>query len=379
MSDLVKDVLRERAEVGPAHVDLADIMRQGDRRIRRRRLVTAACAAGTAVVLAATLMAPRVFDSSQPPADRLPARFAEPRLLYAVGGDGGTRIHYGDAVIETEVPVDAFVATDYGFVLTTATGNVWFTDGEDSDQIGEAVLGGGQLHSLVQVDDREPFAAWIEAEDEADGEQVPELVVYDTHQRREVARVAASETAVDSDPKAVVAVDGGAVYWHDGESLVRYEVATGESTVLAGSGEAWIWDVADGFILHRLPMMKPLENVLGRTIGSGRRLTGISPWAELSPDARYALDGSRVIDTRTNRTVQLQLPARYPDDSSVTAAGWSGNRTFILRKEASQDVENGIIPVAILTCRLPSGTCVKALETPVTDPGPVLPGYGGSR
>ena len=163
-------------------LDVADLIGQGETRLRRRRLAAVLGSAAAAVVvviafaLAAALNGP-VKRSDGPPVDHpspSPTELSPPpapnvrELLYvdvARSHNEGT-FHFGDRAITSD---DAFVFTDVtddGFVYTSRN-DLWFSDGESPVQIGSHVCGlprngiRHQAQDAVITGDAGSLVAWF--------------------------------------------------------------------------------------------------------------------------------------------------------------------------------------------------------------------------
>ncbi len=229
------DLLRRLGDqVSPPPLEaLRDTARRRDRRTAAVSAIAAA-AVVAALVVSTGVLAPDDHPSPQPiepPADRSrPLTFAE-----------GSTIHYGDRTLEAEAPVVELDLTDDGVGFRTDDGRIWFSDGTAAQQVGDLGetgpgYGGGVWPLLVRPSwmlsaNTGSRLVWFEFA--APGE--PEVVVYDTGQRAEVAR---DPVALGLGHHAVPALlSERYVYWYqDPESgempedtgKVRYDPETGE-------------------------------------------------------------------------------------------------------------------------------------------------------
>jgi hypothetical protein len=282
--------------------------------------------------------------------------FAERRPTYAVDDV----IYYGKTPLDVGERVESFVQTDDGFVYATMDGQVHLADGTTNTVIGRTSPDGLYL----KADDTGSMVAWVEF---SEGE-APELVVYDTARRKEVARTDEGtrpdmQSYRDTDSVYVYAVDDGTVYWRNADGVVALDVASGTTELLlAGAGAFDISDVADGHFAHvsrewegedtPLRVSTDLEHP-SRPLPSG--------WeGYLSPGARYVstdqADELTVFDVATREDVT-------PDTSGyqfVAAYAWLDDNTVTLI--GIERLGTGSQPIDVLTCDVPEGTCAIAAE-----------------
>jgi hypothetical protein len=223
MTGLLNDVMHDRADtLGAPDLDLDAIIVDGARRVRRRRVVTGLGAAAVAATVAVGgLAVPSLLRNVGDLGPAAPAFERGPAWAL------GSKVHVGTRVVDVGREVASFVQTDDGIVFTSPDSRVRLWDGARAETIGKAE---GQR---LRADDTGSLVAWVELAE--DGH--PQYVVFDTAERSEVARVddqAAGASLEPSDGGAqVFAVDDGAAYWRHDADLVRYDVATGEETVVS--------------------------------------------------------------------------------------------------------------------------------------------------
>jgi hypothetical protein len=367
MTGLLRETMREQVDAQtPPTIDVETLVRAGERRVRRSRLTTGLAAAGVAGILAiGTVLAPQLGGSTSTPgggqvagqgSEEVAAPFAERRPTYAVGGT----IHYGDNAIRVGKPIESFVQTDDGFVFATADGEIHLADGETTENIGRTHRDGLYL----EADDSGSLVAWMEF---TTG-KAPELVVYDTAERDEVARTDEGtrpemQSFRDTDAAYVYAVDDGTVYWRNAEGVTALDVVTGRSELLlSGAGTFDIADVANGLFAHQM-FEEENEGSTGLYVSThlarpGQALpTGWSGY--LSPDARYVAvdqaDDAAVYDTATHADVT-------PDAAGYEFAAvyaWLDDTTLTMM--AIEEL-GGAQPIDILECTVPKGTCTVAAD-----------------
>jgi hypothetical protein len=375
MTGLLRDTMNERADAaGHPHLDLGAIIEDGDRRVRRRRVAaTGAIAVAAAAVVAAVAFTPAALDSNseQPPAVGAPdGPFAQDLPTYAVG----SQIHYGDDVLRLGYQVRSFVQTDAGFAYSAPEGQVMFTDGQDEHQIGTTDSTGTQL----AADDSGPYVAWLDPT----GSAGPEFVVYDTDKGEEVARTA---EGIAADPQAqndintmaaVIAIDGGAVYWHDSVGVQAYDIASGEiTTVQAGADANWLDDVENGVLTHQRDLhyrgdAGSQEIVVGADASAGRGFAYFSH-GYLAPDARHVAlfggDQTEIHDVSTGADV---TPPHH-NYGLVYFGQWIDGDRFTLHAFPGATPSGATID--LLSCSVSAQTCeVAAHDIGGTGRDPVI-------
>jgi hypothetical protein len=362
MSDVLRGVLKDRSDdVLPFAFDVENLVSQAESRRRRTRVVHAVgVVALVAAIVGAVALGPGLRPDPEPAAP--PARFAEPKLLYALGDV----VHYGGESFETGLEVNRGLArTDYGFVLVHGK-EVWFSDGTEREKIGR--IADAQVAQSVISDAEGRLVAWVGP----DGDGQGEVVVYDSR-LGEVAGRLGGMMNLGSVPQ-LIAIDDGAVYWRRpggrvDDPLLRYHVSTGEQTELQGPAEAIAADVAGGTVAYYAPSPGP-GRLLVDAPGSRSRIGGVFFPADLSPDGSFVVasrkSGTAVFDAGTADEIALHLPQGFAAHQFL---GWVDGNTF-----AFWDGDRR----AVLSCEAPTGNCVVALR----DPGdavavwfPQFPGY----
>ena len=372
MTGLLKDTLREQAEGQTTpRFDVDAIAAAGNRRARHRRAAVGSVAVAAVALTAFTV--PRLLGTAGTTGADAPvagqgreaaAAFVERRPTYAVGGV----IHYGRTQIDVGRPIETFVQTDDGFVLTTKNGDVWLADGEGSERVGHSG------NSRLRADDTGSLVAWVDAAD--DGH--PQYVVFDTSSRKEAARVDDNAAGPSREPEdrgaEVFAVDDGAAYWRTHEGLVRFDVAEGTSKVLERRTLDFIVDVANGHFAHKVWEADGGSSGIRVSTDLAHPAPPLPSTHDsglLSPDGGYIAveDGSpdemAVYDTVTRDEVTpktgyaFAAPYGWLDDDTLTMIG-------IKHLE-------GTMPIDILECSIAEGTCEVVAEAVSTydESGPV--------
>ncbi|MFY9915352.1 MAG: hypothetical protein WAK18_11840 [Nocardioidaceae bacterium] len=340
MSELLKDVMNDRAvAAGGPHLDLDAIVSNGNKRIRRNRVMVGVVA--TAAVIAAVFAVPAVVDRDSlgqrnlQPATTKPA-FATRTTSWAVD----TTIYYGDDAIDVSPhTVTSLVQTDYGFVFTAVQGDhsgVYWTDAVTTKRIGETNQVAG---TILAADDSGPYVEWVDT----DAKPLPEFVVFDTSTGKEVARTSEGNIIPPDQTDEFVlpvvhAIDGETAYWHSSAGTVAYDLRSGnQQVVMPGTGPSYLFDVANGLFGHA--SFDDQASAVTTTM-SGRKpiIQGVNP--VLSPDGTYVAttwqQTLRISDVATQRDVtpaardyQTLLLTQWIDDTTYAAVGTTGDNIFI--------------------------------------------------
>jgi len=338
------------------------------RSARRRRAVEAAGGAAAVVVAVvvgiALLIGPTgSHQDNAPPISRSTTvnatTQAEPttrKLVYVDGFWPMRRIHVGDQTVDIsdQLPprdkendewgmVFLQVSGD-GVVLLTHDGRIWFTDGDDVVRIGQTgsdtrIITLGALKTGMSGS----LAAWV---DETRGS--PEMVVYDTTQREELARI---PCPLCGEPE----VAGTHVYWAQNGTASR-DLTT-------------MFDPVDGRA-RRVPARAYAEDLASQPralivgdarsqgqveIALGREFLGVD--GHLVPLADSAQAGvpvyTKAWDTGSGKQLDLRLPAAY-DGQAFRVFDWLDDDRIAL--EAHNDRSPDRVR-DLLVCRISTGGC----------------------
>ena len=349
MNGMLRDLLNERADAADSpDLDLGDLIAQGERRVssRRRRVALGGTAAAVALTVAASLaLAQFGDDRTSPPAgpptstptgtvDVQPETTGSRPLTYGVGAT----IHYGDRVIEAaEDPDGLYVFDDGLWFLTgenegTSTTHLYYTDGSSEPvEIARGIerVTPGEIGSLL---------VWQGGDD---------VVIYDTHVRREVARVPLNGQRLGN---PIIPLED-AVYWReyddsaesisDGRS-VRYDVSAGTRTRVSRATE---------------------RAAEARAAGSPLLVVGSADSAEdfNVVDSGLEVDTSRqgtpppVFVAATGQRLRVSVPDGY-DGESVGVFQWLDDDRFALVVQGTAGI--GYVPTGdLLVCRISAGQC----------------------
>ncbi len=362
MTGLLTDLLHDQAEsLSAATFDSERIIRDGNRRVARRRVGVVAAGAAAAVVAGFAIPAVLPGDTGGP--DKSVIRvsdspfagaFADHQPTYAVG----SVIHIGGLAFDVGTKIRAFVPTDVGVVFSDAAGTVWAADGVDVVEVGET------QKKYPQLKAGGTYAAWVEP----NGDAAPVFAVLDQTSGEVVRDTLGSAPGMGllsdtEDPALIYAIDGDEVYVRSAPGVSRWHPESGFQEYLqSDSGEDGafeITDVKNGVIAYR-PGTSPGESDGGPSFRVGPDLfTGkeLNLWNgyTLSPDGRYLLgeresDVVQVFDVTTGETVL----GSDPGYDYFAGYAWIDNDTYAaLGMTQPWDTT----PVDVLTCEV-GGVCV---------------------
>ncbi len=295
MTGLLQDTMHDRADALDApELDVAAMLRDGDRQVRRRRAGFVGAAAASLVVVAG-IAVPALLSGGGGDVD-VTAPVVSYDLAYAVGGT----IHDGTRTVETDLSITALVQAPSGYVVVDRRGRVSTVLDGEPQQVG--LLADPDRGRLVSDDD---VVAWVDAA----GAGTLSVLDLATGDRVDVAvadlpgePVSATPGSLGSVAADIAAVDGRTVYLTDSRGVLAWDPLDGDDPVLLPAPEGTgvqVLQVEDGEILHVARTAEPQE-VDGTTtmvqveelrVGSdlvdARALPGTG--GTLSPDGRRAV------------------------------------------------------------------------------------------
>lgn len=369
MTGLLKDVLHDRADsLDAPDLDVAAMLRDGDRRVARRRAGLVGLTAASLVVAAAITLPALLSD------DARDAEVTAPVVSYDLAYAVGSTIHDGARTVETDVSISALVQGPSGYIVADRQGRVHTVVDGESTQVGR--LADTDLGRLVSDDD---VVAWVDAADAgtlsvldlATGERVD--VPVDAFPGEPVSRDAGR---VGGGGAHVAAVDGRTVYVTDARGVMAWDALDGEDPVLlpASAGvEVEVLDVQDGVVLQVARAFEPRETNgsttmvqvdelrAGPDLQDTRSLPGSG--GDLSPDGRLAVLYDRVsrrnapsyyttvVGDVSGDTWTSVAPRRY---DSVTAHRWLDADTLAATAWTSTD---DFFRQDLLTCEAGTAEC----------------------
>jgi len=361
--------LRRAVDSVPApDLDVADLVRRGGLRRRRRRagLIVSAAAAVAIAVSGATILAER-DDRAAPPVDRphrtdtnpAPERTpAQRRLVYAdvdnYGIDhGGTgKVHVGTSAIDTGVQVAWLDATDDGAVVTTSSGQIFFTDGSTVREIGTLGLqanGGYRAGGLVRTGHTGSLAAWFDSSDN----KTAMLVVYDTSKEEVVARQRVPHCTYGCTVQVLV---GDRIYWnHQGVGYGQTDLRDARVfDLLSGTDSLGTADTLDADVRATGRGL-----VLGQA-SSGRAVISTEFFAQ--DGVLVSRDGRDVFDLATGRPLTMHLPKAFGDGTLFDLVQWLDDDRFVLLGGGIEGTRRS----ELLVCRASLERCDPAAPSPAS-------------
>jgi hypothetical protein len=286
MRKLLTDEVRD-LPTAPIPVDA--VINDGRRRLWRHR--AAGGTATFAAVAALALVAPSIVGGGEDSGGNgAPAASGVVDPKAATYSTGST-IHDGDRRIDVSPhEVASFVQTDDGFVFVGQEDDVYFTDGESVERIGD-----GNWAGHLEADDIGSYVGWVDYRAIPDP---PEYVVYDTSTRSEVMRWVDEDGGPSGQGEhttEVVDIDGDLAYVRDSQGFVAWNLTEGTSERIAATVDPhWLWGVADGQLAHVERDGRGRYLVVSEDPRADRPRVPIG-WeavgAELSPTGRYVVTG----------------------------------------------------------------------------------------
>ena len=344
--------------------DLDAIVRNGDRSVRRRRILAGSAALGVvaAMTAGAVLLTDRDGD------DR--AGFANDAFTTDVPmWTVGSTLHTPDHTWDLGVDVLAVARTTAGIAYVGDDSGVYVFSGGTPDRVGTAAVNDGP--SLV-ADADGTKVGWVEG---TKGDR--SFVVHDLA-TGEDDRFAAEPDPSRGEPwnlSLFLSIDGSTAYWLDGRGTTRTDLDTGTTRVV-GDADAptLVISAQDGWTVRWI------EDDSGGDLGTdvadadGRVVLGHEDAGSvggLSPGARWAasLDEALVWDLTTREQVALDVEADGGDSIAYHVLDADTGRVL---SEDGAEAES----VRLSRCELPAGTCTEITQVEITG-GPVaLPSFG---
>jgi len=370
MTGLLKDAMHDRADdLDAPDLDVAAMLRDGDRLVRRRTagIVGGAVAAVVALIAGITVPTMLAGDARDPDV-------ASPVVSYDLAYAVGSTIHDGSRTVETDVAISGLVQAPSGYVVVDRRGRVHtFVDGE-SREVGR--LADADRGRLVSDDD---VVAWVDA---ADGGTVSVLDLA-TGDRADVPvsdlpgePVSPDAGSIDSVGADIAAVDGRTVYLADARGVLAWDVLDDEDPGLLpapDSVDVQVLAVEDGEILQVARTFEPQE-VDGATTMTQVEELRVGPdlvdtlgvpgtGGVLSPDGQRAVlstrvsppDGFSYYETVVGDVDGSSWTSVAPEGyDSVFGYQWLDADTFAMAAGVSTDTS---AREDLLTCEAETATC----------------------
>lgn len=353
MTDLLTELMHDKADsLGAPDLDVLAMVREGNRRVRRRR--SAVSGAGVAAAVVAAIVVPRMLtidpDAARElePAPAPASAFATPQPAWATG----SIVHVGDEQFDVGHRVSTLFVTTAGIVFADDSGTVYASHWTGAPtEIGTADLSYGHL-----VGDRSR-AGWI---DHPHG-SAPAFMVYDqaTGQMEQATYDTAGEGATEYHP-SLFAIDGDDVYLRDARGVIRWDLDTGDQTLLGRPQGAEIQDVKAGVIAHTLPSEDALSSssvsfYAGTDFGTGGPLD-VTQNGALNPSGTRLLGvgsdgGAVIVDTASGEIASPEVPG-YNEPSPYD---WVDDDTYVATATKSTGTTD---EKDLLTCDIGGGCTV---------------------
>lgn len=352
-----------------------EVLRETARRRTRRNVVgSLAAAAVVAIVAVAPLVV--TFDRSmpEPAGPPYPVSTTHP-LTYALGAT----VHYGDRTVDAPAEVVELDVTDAGVVVRTADGRIWFTEGEVLEQVGTLGERGPAYANpdfpfltswgFVVSDNVGTRAAWLEFPQPGE----PELVVFDTENAEETARVS---LGVKPGSYALLSdVTDRYGYWYSlpevGEEPFpdqRVDLATGATQEVSEEEYAADQPGPDTprtmMISHADPEQGEPPNYRWIQPATMRQFDVRA--GRVEPQGLFPLDAR---DGGTGQKFEFEAPEGYPNAAPGFLVQWLDDNTVVIVQERGADVD-------LLECRHSTRACILAETLPGTA---VLPEANGQQ
>jgi len=354
VTGLLKDLMHDRADhLAPRAIDLEAITRNGERRIRRRRIVGGASALTAAVAL--TALAPVVFEGGSDGDDRNRIAVSEAASLTWAEGEV---IHVGEQAYDIGHDVHAFVATSDGYVVVDPDGAVWSWTGGPAERVGTTRDDG----SAVLVSDG-GWAGWIGSDSQE--------YVFLNQSTGTLQRAPVSTRVGESDEDRLLAIDGTTAYVSDQRGVVTIDLDSGEAVVIGPwKPGSEIADVEGGLILHTFRGDDGEDlTVASRELAKKEPTLGVRG-GDLSPSGRYVM--SENSSTDSDRFTLLQLsdgrevtPAVAREYDFFLGYAWSDDNTYSAFGMGGLGGSNeSAVTLDLLTCEVDTRSCRVAEDHP---------------
>jgi hypothetical protein len=331
----------DRATLSP--VDLDAVTRDGERRVRRRRVTTYAGALAVAGAVASTaLLGGGATDRALDPASPVPASAASWYL------DG--RLHHDGTSTDLGIDVATYVRTRAGFVLVDTEDVVWSWTGGEPARVGVAADGPQRLAGDADGD----LAAWIDTSGDSGRSEVRVL-------DQSAGEVTGFVGARDADPREtmVTAVDGDRVWWVEGGRSLTWAVdpttgAPGTVPERLDDGTR-VLAAAAGRIVYELD--GEVRTSVGTREGPGYEVLDdqYRDVGALSTDAAlWSADADEVGVVRTSdgSAVTLEVDADFS-----TGYEWLDEDSLVVLAGYGDPDEGGAMTARILVCEVLDGGC----------------------
>lgn len=346
MTEKLKTLMDDAAEVDFATPDLDAIYRDGDKAVRRRGLTVAAAGLAAAAFVVGAVAVTTGDDGPENAIAGDPAPLTE--ITWAWDG----ALHTPDGgVYDVGRPIKAYVRTSVGYAFLDDKDVVYsFVDG-----VVEEVGTVGHPWPQLYADDEGSLVGWVVGTGDERRFVVHDLADGTTERFGDPTGM---EERSEFDPFAMYAIDGRTAYVHDNRGAIAVDVDSGDVRVIeAQPGDGFdIKGVEDGLIAFAASWdsagVDAGQTIVGSSPDDGVELVpGWGSPAFFSPDGRFvSLEGDHpeVYDTATGQRIKIDLDGR----PFGTGFDWLDDDTLVVGAAPKL-----VGPLEILTCEVPSGTC----------------------
>lgn len=352
MTEKLKTLLHEHAEtVDFAMPDLTTMVRDGDRRLRRRRGLAAAGGLAAAAVVGALAVAGLGGSGTEDAPELAHDPAAPARVSWVIG----SVLHDGDRTTDLGFDPTAYVRTASGLVATGPDGTVHSIVGGRSVDVGTV----DARHPRLVGDDEGSYVGWVDDSGVGPVFRVLDQSTGEITSNGEAVEPGMGRQADAANPAYFYAIDGHTAYWRDTRGAVAVDLATGDVRVVDAEARNGfdIVAVEDGVIAFKV--VPDDASADGTAIGTSRATAMVlaqvyGTYGTFSPDAHYYssdADEPQVYDARTGERVTFDLGYAF-----ATGYEWLGNDTLAM---IAQDTPKS--PVQLVTCTVPAGTCEVAV------------------
>jgi hypothetical protein len=360
MTGQLRTTLHDRAaDLEAWDADLTTIVRDGDRRLRRRRTALVGGGAALVLVAAGTALGLHGRGTTAAPA---PADTPTEPLTYAVG----SVIHTGDGTIDVGRKVVSMIQTARGFVFSDPDQNVYEEKDGDVQQIGHLATAQSRL---VTGDDGLVATWW-------DGHLIHLWPVAFAEGNRNTIDPALETSGQPDQTPYVEALSDGHLWLWDGRGTKVIEVRPTPGTAVwpdAGLPDpGMVQDAAGDRILVRVGSglavvranLKPLDAEGLGNWEPGTDLTRVTAQVSNVSSGDLSPDGSHWFTQDSDQFAVFDSTTGGRQDVAFKGLGfefaapyqWLGNDTIVAL--ALPKATTGPQPITLLTCHVSTNDCV---------------------
>jgi hypothetical protein len=333
MTEKLKTLMDESADLQFATPDLDAIVKAGDRKVRRRRLAVGTAGVALAAVAAIGIVLVAGHGGTERSGEVIDRTFESSDPMWTVG----SILHTPDQTYPLGHDVLALARTTAGVAYVGDDYRIYSFDGHDSKQIGTT---SHDMPFLVSDTDG-TLVGWVDGTGDK-----PAFVIHDL--------ATGEESRYDEYTDAgayFFAIDGDTAYWLDSRGTVATDLDNGAATILAASPDPRFVMSAENGVVVQL-----IEDRHGGDLGTdvvgadGQVLLkhgDTETVGALSPDGRWgsSFDSASVVEIATGRQVRLRA------GTDALGYDWLGDSTVMVIADGRDDTAQ------LLRCEVPAGTC----------------------